>query len=140
MSLWTKGLAILLLSMPGLCQAALEDWHPINETLFKSYVVLNVVDTLQTFDLIDCQDNLAKQCPYLEGNKLLGTHPSKAEVLLIKALLVGGSYYLLDKSYATPQWANSNKPKFVALAIMNMVYIDTVSKNHSIGLRLSWAF
>ena len=112
MSLWTKGLAILLLSMPGLCQAALEDWHPINETLFKSYVVLNVVDTLQTFDLIDCQDNLAKQCPYLEGNKL----------------------------YATPQWANSNKPKFVALAIMNMVYIDTVSKNHSIGLRLSWAF
>jgi hypothetical protein len=135
----TLVLSVLML-LPSLGQAALENWHPINEKLFKSFVVLNVVDTFQTFNLIDCQDNLAEQCPYLEGNKVLGTHPSKAEVLLIKALLIGGSYYLLDKSYGTPQWANSNKPKFVALVIMNMVYIDTVSKNHSIGLRLSYHF
>jgi hypothetical protein len=126
--------------LPSLGQAALENWHPINEKLFKSFVVLNVVDTFQTFNLIDCQDNLAEQCPYLEGNKLLGTHPSKAKVLLIKALLIGGSYYLLDKSYGTPQWPNSNKPKFAALVIMNMVYLDTVSKNYSIGLRFSYHF
>ena len=126
--------------LPSLGQAALENWHPTNEKLFKSFVVLNVVDVLQTFDMIDCQHNLGKQCPYTERNRILGTHPSKAELLLVKALFVGGAYYLLDKNYNTPQWPNSNKPKFAALAIMNMVYIDTVSKNHSIGLKFSFNF
>ena len=132
-------LSVLIL-LPSLGQAAFENWHPTNEKLFKSFVVLNVVDVFQTFDMIDCQHNLAEQCPYHESNRILGTHPNKAEILLVKALFVGGAYYLLDKSYATPQWPNSNKPKFAALAIMNMMYIDTVSKNHSIGLRLSWEF
>ena len=133
-------LSVLILLLPSLGEAALKEWHPTNQKLFKSFVVLNTLDTIQTFDLIDCQDNLGKQCPYLEKNRILGTHPRKTEILLVKALFVGGAYYLLDKSYATPQWPNSNKPKFAALAIMNLMYIDTVSENHSIGLRLSWEF
>ena len=133
-------LSVLILLLPSLGQAALKEWHPTNQKLFKSFVVLNAVDTIQTFDLIDCQDSLGKQCPYLEKNRILGTHPSKTEILLVKAIFIGGSYYLLDKSYATPLWPNSNKPKFVALVIMNMVYIDIVSENQSIGLKLNWKF
>ena len=104
-------------------------------------VVLNVVDTYQTFDLIDKQrDPKFKALNLRETNSILGNEPSKVEVVLIKAALVGGAYYLLDKSYPTPLWPNSNKPKFVALAIMNMVYVDTVYKNRSIGLRMTYKF
>lgn len=132
-------LSIIIL-LPSLGQAEWKNWHPVNEKLFKSFVVLNVVDTMQTFDLIDCQNKLGRECPYHESNLLIGPRPSKGEVILIKSLLVGGAYYLLDKSYPTPLWKNSNKPKFVALVIMNMIYIDTVSKNKSIGLSLSYRF
>ena len=95
----------------------------------------------QTFDLIDKQaDPHFKALNLRETNPLLGTHPSKGEVLLVKALFVGGAYYLLDKQYSAPHWNNSNKSKLVALTIMNMIYIDTVSKNQSIGLKLSFKF
>tara|TARA_B100001094_G_C18057355_1_gene733190 strand:+ start:532 stop:945 length:414 start_codon:yes stop_codon:yes gene_type:complete len=130
----------ILILLPSLGYAEWKNWHPVNETLFKSFVLLNVVDTMQTFDLIDCQNKLGKECPFHESNLLIGPRPSKEEVLIVKTLLVGGAYYLLNKSYPTPLWKNSNKPKFVALVIMNMVYIDTVSKNKSIGLRLSYKF
>ena len=132
-------LSIIIL-LPSLGQAEWKNWHPVNEKLFKSFVVLNVVDTMQTFDLIDCQNKLGRECPYHESNLLIGPRPSKGEVILVKSLLVGGAYYLLDKSYPAPLWKNSNKPKFVALVIMNMIYIDTVSKNKSIGLTLSYRF
>ena len=133
-------LSILIL-LPSLGQAALEEWHPINQKLFKSYLVLNAVDTMQTFDMIDCQNSLGTQCRYLERNSLIGTHPNKTEVLLLKAVSLGTAYYFLDKHYSINTiWGNSNKPKFIALVIMNLVYIDTVSNNHSIGLRLSWEF
>ena len=132
-------LSILIL-LPSLGQAEWTNWHPVNEKLFKSFIALNVVDTMQTFDLINCQNRLGEECPYHEKNRILGTHPSKTEVLLVKTIFIGGSYYLLDKGYPTPQWLNSNKPKFVALVIMNMVYIDIVSENQSIGLKFNWNF
>ncbi len=84
---------MLLLLLPSLGQAALEDWHPTNQKLFKSYIVLNAVDVLQTFDLIDCQDNLAEQCPYAEGNRFVGTHPnigSKEQILNNAIVSLGG--------------------------------------------------
>ena len=133
-------LSIIIILLPSLGQAEWKNWHPVNEKLFKSFIVLNVVDTMQTFDLIDCQNQLGRKCPYHESNLLIGPRPSKGEVILVKSLLVGGAYYLLDKSYPAPLWKNSNKPKFVALVIMNMIYIDTVSKNKSIGLSLSYKF
>lgn len=126
--------------LPSLGQAALEDWHPINQKLFKSYVVLNTVDVLQTFDMIDCQNNLGRQCPYIERNRIVGTHPNKTEILLLKVLLVGTSYYILDKHWDSKLWPNSNQAKFGALVLMNIIYIDTVSENYSIGLRLSFNF
>ena len=131
---------LLLLVTTNVYGKEWKNWHPVNEKLFKSFVVLNVVDTMQTFDLIDCQKKLGKECPFHESNLLIGPRPSKGEVILIKSLLVGGAYYLLDKSYPAPLWKNSNKPKFVALVIMNMMYIDTVSKNKYIGLSLSYKF
>jgi hypothetical protein len=133
-------LTMLLLMLPSLGQAALEDWHPTNQKLFKSYVVLNVVDVFQTFDMIDCQSNRGKQCPYLERNRIVGTHPNKTEIVLLKALTVGIAYYALDKDWDSSGWDNSNKPKFIALAVMNMIYIDTISHNHSIGLRVNFNF
>lgn len=133
-------LSILIL-MPYLAHAELEEWHPVNQKLFKSFVVLNVVDTFQTFDLIEKQkDPHFKALNLIETNPILGTHPSKGEVLLVKALFVGGAYYLLDKKYSAPLWNNSNKTKFAALAITNMIYIDIVSKNQSIGLKLHFTF
>jgi len=131
---------MLLLLLPSLGQAALEDWHPTNQKLFKSYIVLNAVDVLQTFDLIDCQDNLAEQCPYAEGNRFVGTHPKKSEIILIKALSVYGAYALLDSQHKFLWPKDNTKAKFIALSIMNMIYIDTVYNNHSIGLKMSYQF
>jgi hypothetical protein len=125
---------ILFISAAGSCDSVeaetLDDWHPANKRLFYSYAALNTMDVLQTFDLIDCQKHI--DCTYWETNSLVGTHPSKGEILLIKSLSMAGTYYLLRSA--------NERERFVALSVINIMMFKTVSSNHSIGLRFHFSF
>ena len=57
----------LLLLMTLSIQADLKDWERKDKILWYSYLTLNVIDTGQTFDLIDKQREIVK--PTIEGLK-----------------------------------------------------------------------
>ena len=122
---------ILLLSNEGM--ALWEDWEQKDKTLWKSYVALNVVDTLQTFDLINKQnDQTYEHRGHLrETNPLLGSNPRKGEVVILKLVSNAIAYKILD---------NNPQARTVTLSIMNGIYIKTVTNNHEIGLRLTYQF
>ena len=122
---------ILLLSNEGM--ALWEDWEQKDKTLWKSYVALNVVDTLQTFDLINKQnDQTYEHSGHLrETNPLLGSNPRKGEVVILKLVSNAIAYKILD---------NNPQARTVTLSIMNGIYIKTVTNNHEIGLRLTYQF
>ena len=128
-------LAFLFMTAAGSCEAVMEEWHETNERLFKTYVVLNIIDVGQTFNLIDCQRDI-DLCPdhnYIETNTLVGTHPNKKSIVAVKALSTYATYYLLDT-------VASDRERFLALSVINMMMMHTVMNNHSIGLRFSWEF
>ena len=104
-----------------------EDWESKDKLLWKSYVSLNVIDTFQTFNLIDKQRD--PNYRGIETNWILGNRPSKSEVILLKLGINYLTYKVLDinPTYRTEM-----------LGIMNGIYIKTVYDNHEIGLRLSF--
>ena len=106
------------------------DWEQKDKRLWKSYVALNVVDTFQTFDLIEKQKEPAWQ-DLNETNPLLGSHPKKGELVIVKLLVNGLAFKLLD---------NHPESRTVALALMNAMYINTVCSNHEVGLRMTYKF
>ena len=93
-----------------------EDWESKDKLLWKSYVSLNVIDTFQTFNLI-------------EANPLLGDRPTKADVVLLKLGVNYIAYRVLD---INPEH------RTLMLGIMNGIYIKTVYDNQEIGLNLSF--
>jgi len=107
-----------------------KDWEQQDKRLWKSYVALNVVDTIQTFDLIEKQKD-----PHWNGlnetNPILGSHPKKGELVILKLVINGIAFKLLD---------NNPEARTITLAIMNGMYIRTVQNNHEVGLRLSYKF
>jgi hypothetical protein len=125
---------IVFISAAGSCDvsAKLDDWNDTNEALFYTYTALNIIDVGQTFNLIDCQ-NHKRGCRYYETNSIVGKRPDKLSILLVKGASIYGTYYLLD-NHAT------ERGRFVALSIINMMYIKTVHDNHEIGLRFSISF
>lgn len=130
----TKMVRILLLLFASTpLFGAYEDWDTLDKNLWKSYLVLNVIDTGQTFDLIKKQRQVDcyQMCNLIETNPLLGKNPSRKEFLALKVVTVGVSYYLLD--------INPDRRTLV-LGIMNGIYIDTVLNNHEIGLRVKFSF
>ena len=130
----TKMVRILLLLFASTpLFGAYEDWDTVDKNLWKSYLVLNVIDTGQTFDLIKKQRQVDcyTMCNLIETNPLLGKNPSRKEFLALKVVTVGVSYYLLD--------INPDRRTLV-LGIMNGIYIDTVLNNHEIGLRVKFSF
>ena len=126
-----KILLLLLASTPLF--GAYEDWDTVDKNLWKSYLVLNVIDTGQTFDLINKQRQVDcyQMCNLIETNPLLGKNPSRKEFLALKVATVGISYYLLDKY---------PDQRTLVLGIMNGIYIDTVLNNHEIGLRVTFSY
>ncbi len=88
-------LSAVLLSAAGSCDAAFKDWSEKERKLYSSYIALQLIDTHQTFKMIDCQKHA--YCQLHEMNPLLGPHPKKAEVLALKAIGNAGIFLLLDK-------------------------------------------
>ena len=123
----------LLLSTPT--QAKLEDWSKKDKALFNSFIVLNTIDTLQTWDMLDCQRDYP-ECSLREKNIILGPTPNKTDVLLLKVATTYGIYHLLDNLDSEKH----PRVRTITLGIVNAMYIKTVHNNHEAGLRFGFAF
>ena len=124
-----RSLLLTLLLLPSLVHAHYKDWDETDQLLWKSYVALNVIDTFQTFDLIDKQKD-----PYYKGreaNPILGSRPSKGQLVVLK-IVVNTMAYKLIHDYP--------KQRRLTLGIMNGIYIRTVQNNHEVGLRVNFRF
>ena len=124
-----RSLLLTLLLLPSLVHAHYKDWDETDQLLWKSYVALNVIDTFQTFDLIDKQ----KDPNYrgTETNAILGSRPSKEQLIVLK-IVVNSLAYKLIHDYP--------EQRRLTLGIMNGIYIRTVQNNHEVGLRVQFRF
>tara|TARA_B100000287_G_C20168341_1_gene597165 strand:- start:156 stop:539 length:384 start_codon:yes stop_codon:yes gene_type:complete len=89
--------AFLIISAAGSCdslQAKPSEWTKKERQLWHTYLTLSVVDTVQTFELIECQKHT--WCDAYEMNPIIGSTPSKGKVVAVK--LIGNSiiYKMLD--------------------------------------------
>ena len=100
------------------CKA--EEWDQADKILFGSFVAANVVDTLQTLDIV-------RHPVYYETNPIMGNHPSDGVVLLTKAAFVGGMYWLVRDM--------ASDRRKVVLGLATAILIGMVVHNHQIGLR-----
>ena len=110
-----------------------KDWEQQDKRLWKSYITLNVIDTFQTFDLINKQKDRTYQYRHdlKETNPILGSHPKKGELVILKLVTNTLAYKVLD---------NNPEARTITLALMNGIYIKTVANNHEVGLRLTYQF
>ena len=130
-----KILIALLLLFPTITHGALEDWSKKDKALFNSFIVLNTIDTLQTWDMLDCQRHYP-ECSLREKNIILGPTPNKTDVLLLKVATTYGIYHLLDNLDSEKH----PRVRTITLGIVNAMYIKTVHNNHEAGLRFGFAF
>lgn len=128
-------LAILLLSAAGSCDAAISEWNEKDKKLYTSYILLNAVDTMQTFDLIDCQQRYYLHgipCTVHEANPLWGNPPEKGTVIMVKI----GSHllttYFMDRM--------EDRDRRITLKWLNIIGGAVVVNNHSKGLHWSIKF
>ena len=117
----------ILLLLPIYAHSSFKDWESKDKLLWKSYVSLNVIDTFQTFNLIDNQRH--PKYTNIEANPLLGNRPTKADLVLLKLGVNYIAYRILD---INPEH------RTLMLGIMNGIYIKTVYDNQEIGLNLSF--
>ena len=85
----------LFLSAAGSCDAAYQDWSDENKERYKSFLTLQLIDTTQTWTAINCQKHTA--CSIKELNPILGSHPSKGELIALKLVGNYALYKVLDK-------------------------------------------
>lgn len=113
-------LATILLAA-GSCemlQAKPSDWSEKERQLWRSYIVMSTIDTVQTFNLIECQAN--RTCNAHEANPILGPKPSKGDVIALK--VVGNSiiYKMLD---------TMPEDREFALKLMNAMQAVVITNN-----------
>ena len=122
---------ILFLSAAGSCDAAVRDWDSTDKKLYASYIILNAVDTIQTYDLIDCQNRYylhGVRCNVHETNPFWGDPPTKGTVLTVKFASGIINTFLMDSM--------SDKDRRFTLKALNGIAVVVVLSNHEKGL--SW--
>lgn len=130
-----KYIVLLLVGIAPNADAELKNWDKTSRNLFYGYLTLNVVDTVQTLDFVNCRQRLPEKCGTMyETNPFIGPYPSKGQIIAIKGLTVYGTYYLLDN----PNISIKNRQK--GLLLLNAFYINTVVDNHELGLRFRLRF
>ena len=107
--------------------ADFEDWTKQNQRLYASSLTLHAMDVMQTFALIECQQT-NPYCPFYERNPLLGTHPSKASIILTSLTFELINYRILDSDRL------SSRQRRNALIIMNSIAVIPIINNEQIGL------
>ena len=89
-------LLVLFFIAPTFSEAAYKDWSKKEQQLFKTHLTLQAIDTTQTWKMIECQKYTA--CNLIEKNPLLGNHPRKGDLLVLKIIGNYILYKLLDIS------------------------------------------
>ena len=115
-----------LLMFSTTVSADLKDWSKKEQRLYDSFITFQTMDLMQTYALIECQET-NPHCPFYEKNPIMGTHPSKGEAAVFKAVANFMIFKILDQ------------PKFKykrerVLKGLNVVSIYPVIHNEQIGL------
>ena len=135
MTTFFKILISAILITAGSCdslRADYVDWEKEEKLLYGTFMTLQVIDTLQTRNMIQCQR--ASTCPYLkEGNPLIGPYPSNKQVLVHKFMANVLIYDMLDRR-------TIGKGRRLALYGLILISAATVKNNHSNGLSFSIRF
>ena len=126
---------LVLMVFHSKVHSSIEDWSKKDQALFNSFIVLNTIDTLQTWDMLDCQRHNPK-CSLREKNIILGPTPNKTDVLLLKVGTTYALYHLLDNLDSKKH----PRVRTITLGIVNAMYVKTVYDNHEVGLRFGFAF
>ena len=135
MSILNKIIFGAILITAGSCEslrADIVDWDKHDKRLYGTFMTLQVIDTLQTRNMIKCQRDFT--CPYLkEGNPLIGPYPSNKQVFVHKFMANVLIYDMLDKRVY-------GKGRRLALYGLILVTAVTVNSNHNNGLSFSIKF
>lgn len=114
----TKTLLALLICCVVGC-ANIGQWKPHDQALWYSNVAFNVIDILQTREILRDDD-------YEERNPLIKNDGS---LVLVKGLELGIIYLLADKN---------EKARTPILIIGNLIVLRTVLRNHQIGVKIGF--
>lgn len=117
-----KILLTLLLLFCGEASAA--QWDAVDRAMFGSFVVLETVDVAQTWKIHQHPDQ------YRENNPLYGSDPNMAAVIGIKALVIGGVYYVVRDA--------SSVERKLLLGVLDALQLSVTAHNYSIGLKLGF--
>jgi len=126
---------LLFLSAAGSCDAAVRDWEERDKKLYASYIILNTVDTFQTFDLIDCKTNYyyhGIRCDVHEKNPIWGDPPRKGTVVAVKIASHLLTTFLMDNM--------NTKDRRFTLRALNTLAVAVVINNHHTGLEMRFNF
>lgn len=114
---------LLLLSLNT--QAKWEDWNDTDKTLFKTYVLANTIDYLQSSQAI-------KEGKFRESNRFIGKNPHSDKLLGVEIVGTYGIYRLLNKSNAVTRRRS--------LQAINTIQWGVVIHNDSIGAKISFSW
>ena len=100
--------------------------EPLTETDKKGIIAFNI---LQTIDMLQTLE-IANNDNYYEKNKILGKHPSEAQVIT----------YFISRGFAHYHVTKIIPAKYRNLWHgYNMVYnYDVIRKNHNLGIRINF--
>ena len=110
--------------------ADFKDWDTTDKKLWYSYVTLQTIDTLQTYDLTQCQKT--PNCSWIEGNALFGKRPKIENIIVGKLVSSSIVFYFLDKQL------DHNRTR--DLWIINGISFAVVLNNYEVGVRFNYAF
>ena len=135
MGILSKILISAILITAGSCdslRADISDWEKEEKLLYGTFMTLQVMDTLQTRNMIQCQRNYT--CPHLqEANPLIGPYPSNKQLVVHKFMANVLIYDLLDRR-------TEGRGRRLALYGLILISATTVKSNSDNGLSFSIRF
>lgn len=108
---------MMLVSFPA--ESAYKDWTDKEKNLWKHHLILQGIDTYQTWKVIECQNDPIP-CDLVEKNPLLGKFPSKGKLIAQKTIGNYALYKVMDNSYGSKR----EKRIKIVLAVFTLVIIN----------------
>ncbi len=115
----TKVLFIILLLASFPVESAYKDWTDKEKNLWKYHLILQGIDTYQTWKVIECQNDPIP-CRLVEQNPLLGEFPSKRKLIASKAIGNYALYKIINNSYGSKR----EKRIKITLVVFTLVVIN----------------
>ena len=115
----TKLLLIILLLASSPVESAYKDWTDKEKNLWKHHLILQGIDTYQTWKVIECQNDPIP-CRLVEKNPLIGKFPSKGRLIASKAIGNYALYKVIDNSYGSKRERRIK----ITLAVFTLVIIN----------------